>query len=112
MAFDTAGAVIANGASLSQAIDLGDLLLAGISIPASWTAADLTFKGSVDGVTFQDLYDAAGTEVTADAAAARHIVLEPAKFAGMRSVKIRSGTTGSPVTQGAARTLTAVLLRG
>lgn len=96
---------IANGASLSSAIDLDENGIVALQMPSAWTAANLTFQGSYDGVTFADVYDSAGTELSVTAAASRYIVLTPATFAGLRHLKVRSGTTGTPVNQGAARTI-------
>ena len=45
----TQTATIGTGASLSQQIDLGAMTLVGIVMPASWTAAGLTFQVSADG---------------------------------------------------------------
>jgi hypothetical protein len=109
--FNDAAAVIANGASLSGAVALGAGAPVAIATPAAWTAANLTFQGSVDGTTFLNLYDDAGTEVTVTAAVDRYIALSASLFAGCRFLKIRSGTAGTPVNQGAARTLTVVTRR-
>jgi hypothetical protein len=99
-------AVIANGASLSGAVAIHPNSLVGIVMPADWTAANLTFQVSHDdGTTFNNLYDKDGTEVTVTAADDRYITLEPALWAGIRHLKVRSGTAGTPVNQGAARTL-------
>lgn len=98
-------ATIASGASLSNAIQPQGLALFAIQMPSTWTAAAITFQGSYDGTTYGDVYDDGGTEVTiasANAVASRVIVngsvLE--KLAALPFVKIRSGTTGSPVNQG------------
>ena len=100
-------ASIANGASLSGAVVLPPAeYLCGISMPAAWTAANLTFQASFDGTTYYDLYDQDGTELNITAAASRHIVLNPDNFWGFKWLKVRSGTTGTPVNQGAARTIT------
>jgi hypothetical protein len=96
-------ATIANGASLSAAADLGQKTLVGIEMPAGWTAANLTFQVSDDNVTYNDIYDNAGIELTMIAAASRYIIATPANWIGVRYVKVRSGTAGSPVNQGAAR---------
>ena len=42
-------AVIAAGNSLSAAVDLGGLRLAGIEMPAGWTSAGLTFQAASSG---------------------------------------------------------------
>lgn len=100
-------ATIANGASLSGAIDLGTNRLFAIVMSTSWTTANLTFQVSSDGSNFYDLYDDAGTEVTFTAAASRVIQnTNPGRWLGFRYLKIRSGTSGTAVNQGGARTLT------
>ena len=105
-------ATIANAASLSGEIDLEGFKLMALLMPGAWTAAALTFQASdVAGGTFLDVYDDAGTEVTATVAASRAIGLDAIlpELAAIRFLKIRSGTTGTPVNQAAARTLTLVL---
>ena len=97
-----ASATIANAASLSGAVRLSGTLT-GIQMPASWTAANLTFQVSVDGDTYQNVYDSSGSEFVVTAAAARYIPLNPADFIDGRWLKVRSGTSGTPVNQGAER---------
>ena len=108
----TKALTIANGASLSGEIDLEGFKNFAIEMPAAWTAANLTFQAaSASGGTFQNVHDDAGTEVVVTAAAARVIGMDAVKreLAALRFIKIRSGTTGTPVNQGAARTLTLIL---
>jgi hypothetical protein len=102
----TATATIANGASLSGAIDLGTSRLLAIQMPAAWTAAALTFEASYDGVTYAPVYDSAGTEISWTVGAAR-IALNAAaaEWLGVRYLKVRSGTSAAPVNQAADRTL-------
>ena len=105
----TATATIANGASLSGAVDLNNAHLVGIVMPSGWTAASLTFQVSRDGgVTFADYYSATAEYEVTTAAASRSIGFAPADFAGVDAIKVRSGTSGTPVNQGAARVLTLV----
>lgn len=98
---------IANGASLSQAVRLGGSLPVGFMMPAAWTPAVITFQMSLDNVTFNDVYTDAGTELTVQAAQGRTILFSNlAQYFGVSSemyMKIRSGTTGAAVNQGAAR---------
>jgi hypothetical protein len=101
-------ATIANGASLSGAIDLRGTTLVGYIMPASWTAADITFRGSVDGTNFFDLYNQFGIEIKHTVAASRFIALIASDLASIRYIKVRSGTTGTPVNQGAERILTLI----
>lgn len=109
----TLDVTIANGESLSGAADLGSARLSAIAMPSSWTTADLTFQASADGTTYYDLYvsDNAGNdaEYLIGAGASRVISVPVADFASLRYLKVRSGTTGSPVGQGGARTLSLIL---
>lgn len=104
-------AVIGAGGSLSEAVDLGGLRLAGIEMPAGWTSAGLSFQAAASGsAALADLYSEAGAEVTVAAAAGRFIRLEGVVFAGLRWLKLRSGTAATPVNQAAERTLKLVLV--
>ncbi len=102
------GSVTTSGGDTNAGIiDLTKKALVGVSIPAAWTTAGLTFLGSTDGgTTFFDLYDETGTERAVLVVASRTITLEPTKFMGCTHLKIRSGTSATPVAQAAARTLT------
>ena len=107
---------ISSGASLSGAFDTGATTstakIVGFIMPAAWTAADLTFQGSDDNTTFNDVYDDNDAEVTVQAAQARAIGLRndaQQLLSSFRYLKIRSGTTGTPVTQTPARTIVALL---
>lgn len=100
--------VIPINTALSGAVNLGGATLVGIVMPAAWTAANLTFQGSVDGVTYNEITDSAGTAVSVTAAAARYIPINPATLPGLQYVIVRSGTSGAAVNQTAARTITLV----
>lgn len=76
----------------------------GVMIPSAWETANLTFQGSLDGVTFENLYDDAGNEVVATVDDSRAVALNT-KYLGLapfEMVKIRSGTAQTPVVQGIA----------
>jgi hypothetical protein len=94
---------IANGASLSGAARLDMRQVTAIQMPAAWTAAPLTFRGSTDAATFFDLFDPFGAEVTVQAAASRLIMIPPNGLGGFTSLIVRSGTSAAAVNQGAAR---------
>lgn len=98
-------ATIANGASLSDAVGMENIILTGVIMPASWTAANITFQASVDGVTFNNVYDSLGNELTVTAAASRYIAIDPSVYAGMKYLKVRSGTSSAAVNQGGARVI-------
>lgn len=91
----------AGATGLSQGIDLQTTRVVGIVMPAVWTAADLSFQGSLDDVTYIDIYNDSGNEYLIPAAASQGIVLNvPLSFP---FIKARSGSTGTPVSQAAAR---------
>lgn len=99
---------IASGQSLSPQVDTGGRRLAAIKVPAAWTAAALTFQASVDaGVTWGDLYDDSGNEVSLAITAGRMIALDALAMvlSPFRYLKLRSGTSASPVAQGADRAI-------
>lgn len=100
--------------SLSSAVDIKGQIIVGFEMPASWTAADLTFQAARleagDEVTYRNLYhsDADGTdaEVTIGAGSDRFIGVDnPAVFGPVDYVKVRSGTAAAAVNQGADRTI-------
>lgn len=102
-------AAIAQNASLSGAINIGEKVAVGILMPAVWDAANLSFQGSVDGSAFSNIYDSSGTELTVTAAAGRYILLDPSTFVGLTQIKVRSGTASAAVNQTTgARSLTVV----
>lgn len=101
-------ATIANGASLSNGVLLASGVLVAIQMPAAWTAAVLTFQGSVDGTNWCDLYDDGGNEYSATVAASHHVNLDASIFMSAPYVKVRSGTGGAAVNQGADRLLTLI----
>ena len=109
---------ILSGTSLSStAAYIGDGILAGIIMPATWTTANLTFQGGAildetvfpaPAPAFNNLFDAAGNEVTVDAAASIQITLPDCtdgSMYGCQFIKVRSGTSGSAVNQSADRQL-------
>lgn len=106
--------IIANGASLSGAADLTNSLgnigkkvnAIGILMPAAWTTAGITVQASEDGTTYYNVFTQGGTEYTITTpAASEYIILPVADLIGANYLKLRSGTAGSPVNQGAARTI-------
>lgn len=98
---------ITSGTSLSGGVNIGAGPILALYIPTGWTAAAITFQGSLDGgTTYANLFDDAGVEVTIASASiatgaaqvyANASVLE--KLAALQFIKIRSGTSGTPVNQ-------------
>lgn len=98
---------IAESASLSSEVRIPEgMFLAGIQIPSVWTSANITFQASIDGATYTDVYEIDGSELMVTVGgASRMVVFGPQAWPGFRFIKLRSGTTATPVVQAAARTL-------
>lgn len=99
---------IINGGSVSGPITAEWRDIIGLIVP-TFTSAALTFQVSTDGSNFYDLYDEVGNEVTVPASTFNRAIAAPLEVRGWKAVRIRSGTTATPVAQGAARTLTVLL---
>jgi len=91
-------ATIAAGQSLSGAVVLGALTLHGILIPSGWIAASLTFQMSPDGVSFYEMDSVSGNLVY-PVTAGHYLALDPTLWRAVNILKVRSGTSGSPVVQ-------------
>lgn len=98
---------IANGASLSDAVCVNDLVAIGLQLPAAWTSATVTLQGSMDGTTFVNIHENGANAEYAftNAAASVGLSLSWETMLPWEWIKVRSGTSGSAVTQGAARTI-------
>lgn len=107
-------ATIPNGQALSDAVPLGGAEMTGLLMPAAWTAAGLTFQGSLDGVNYFEISldtgaPTAATVPSAAAAAGALLVRGAAgtsalaQILGIPFIKVRSGTSGAPVNQAAER---------
>lgn len=96
----TNNALIADGTSISGSVFVGYGLLVGLIVPSGWDSADITLQACpVEGGTFYNVHNKAGdTEETIQAGASRHIWLDP-PMRGFGWIKVRSGTSGSPVNQ-------------
>lgn len=101
---------IANGAALSGDENLGPHALVGVIMPAAWTAADITIQAlaleaGVPAVqTWAEVIDTAGNNVTLTGpAAGEYVAIASTALVGLGRVRIRSGTSGAPVNQGAQR---------
>lgn len=102
--------VIAAGTSLSPIISVSRANVIALIMPIAWTAAGLTFQGSIDGDNFFDMYDQAGNEITVPVAASRYVGgLDALGFGSFNYFRIRSGTASVPVNQAADRPIRVVL---
>lgn len=98
-------AVIANGASLSNAVQVGKNYTIGIVMPTIDVGV-ITFQVSMDGVTFVELFKADGsTAVSIPSSTGGKAVDTPPELNGKYNfIKLRTGTVGVPVVQTAQRT--------
>ena len=105
----TKTATISSGGSLSAAVDLGTGRLVGIIMPSGWTAAGLSFEANADGGSTTGVLKDNGTERTITIGASEFSALQLSDWLGVRGIKLRSGTSGAAVNQGADRIITLVL---
>lgn len=110
-----ASVTIANGAALSGAADLtayvqrGNPRVVGLEMPAAWTTANITLQTSSDGNTYYNVWSAGSEYTLTNTAASQLVVIPPSDLLGANYLKVRSGTAGSPVNQGAARMIKLLL---
>jgi len=104
---------IADNDAISDALHMAGVQLVGFTVPDEWvTATSVTFQTSLDGTTFFDVYfDGAEYTETVLAGGDLYVaVASPEVFFGAVYLKLRSGTSASPVTQtGGPLTLSAVV---
>lgn len=106
LTLDTISGVTETFNAMSQKLGMR---LGGIIMPSAWTAANLTFQVSADGISFHDLRDKYDAEVMVSVSANNGYVLDLADWLTLPYLKIRSGTAAAPVNQAATRTLTLLL---
>ena len=104
-------ATIATNGSLSTSVDLNGGVLEGVVMSAVWTAASISFEGSMDDTTFYEVGNGAA-EITYVAAAGWVIAIPAGVLNGAgRYIKIRSGTSIAPVNQLLADRVLGLLVR-
>jgi hypothetical protein len=106
---DTMPGTIAAGTSLSNAIDCRNGQIIRFIMPQAWDPARLTFQVSNDNLTFHDLFDTEGHEVSVFVIPNTSVLLKDPR--NINWVKLRSGTRTAPVVQSASRTITIVVLK-
>jgi hypothetical protein len=104
----SATVTIANGASLSGALQIQDgCAILGAITDSAWDTADMTFAVSLDGTNFFPLLNEAGTEVEAASVAASSAVALPDSLTkGWKYIKVRSGTSAAATNQTGATVVT------
>lgn len=105
----TASVTIGAGASLSDAANLTTIgQCVGVVSDAAWDAAAVSFAVSMDGNTFFPLRYQGVEFSEANPGASAYVALNPAVFAGVRYLKVRSGTSGAAVNQADATVVTLI----
>jgi hypothetical protein len=99
---------ITSGQSLSSAGYIGRGTPVGIVLP-TFTSASLSFQISEDGTTYREAFDSANAAIAVSASVGDRYVAAPSSLGGAQWIKVRSGTSGSPVNQGADRTINLVV---
>lgn len=98
---------------VSESINVTGLSLAGVSMGSAWTDARLGIQCSIDGSTFQSVYNAAGDHLTYATSANRTVVFNPAETSGLQLIRLVSETSAGVATpQAAVRTLKLILSEG
>lgn len=80
---------IANGQTVSNGIDLSEMVVNGIQFP-TMTGTSFTFQASSDGVTYGPVKKLDGTAYTVVAVSLDFTVIAPADLAGIRYIRIVS----------------------
>ena len=100
------GPTIAQGESLSDALDCTAGAIIRLTMPPEWTPANLTFAISSDGNGYNDLVTFDGKEVTISVVPGSEVVVAPLTdyLKAVAFLKVRSGTSKYPVVQREQRT--------
>lgn len=103
-----ANLTIANGASVSDLVNITGHVITGIQTSSGWTTAVLGLVASIDGstATMYPVKNSAGDFLTFQTSASQLLVFDPATLIGIQKLQLVSCTTaGVGVNQGAARSL-------
>lgn len=90
---------ILNGATVSNAVDLGEMAVVGMQ-NATLTSTAMTFQASADNSTFVAVKNTAGSTYSVTVASDSYTVIPPADLAGIRWLKVVAGSA-----EGADRTV-------
>jgi hypothetical protein len=97
---------ILSGQSISSVFTLDGNPPTILEMPADWTAADLSFLCSGDGVTYMYMCNKLGVPITIPTSVNHRIVLPFANLADNKYLTVYSGTPAASVAQGADRIIT------
>ena len=66
-----------------------------LRIPDGFSGSAITLQESRDGVTWRDVYDAQGNEVSIPVAPGRFVLLPAPSFLGFENLRLRAGTAAA-----------------
>lgn len=96
---------------LSDLVDMAGWMLLRIDMPAAWDAAALTFQVGADADSLNNLKKG-GAEYSISVAADDRLAIAPEDSMMLQgALKLRSGTSGTPVSQSAERIITLIAVR-
>jgi len=101
----TGTVAIASSGTVSTALYTGKDIPLALQMPTAFTGTAVTFQGSADGETFQQIY-VGGSAYTETVAASKNVVLDGSAFAPFEHIKVVSGSS-----EGAARTIVVIMRR-
>lgn len=100
---------IGAAASVSSAVDLGlDGVLSAVITDSAWDTAGIQIEGSADGTNYFPVFDNGTLVGVTSAVASKMYSIEPKQVLSARYVRVRSGTSASPVVQADSTTLTII----
>lgn len=96
--------------SVTQTLDVAYTTLIGFIIPSAWTAAGLTIEVSHDNITWVQPKDSFGSTVGyySDITASTAYATDVQSLLPWRYLRLRSGTTATPINQTAARNIVVI----
>jgi hypothetical protein len=105
-------ATIANGAALSDTVELKGLAPVGIQTDSAWDTQLISIAGSTDGTTFLpvlNLDTGAEWQTPATIAASKYVPIDCRNFLGLRYLQVRSGISSASAAQSGATVVTVSL---
>jgi hypothetical protein len=97
--------IIESGESTSEIFIINGKPPTVLEMSAAWTAAVITFAGSIDEASYNFIYDEEGVLVEIPGDSSVRIVLPSQYLSEHKTIMVCSGTKAAPVNQAANRTL-------
>jgi len=116
------GTQIPPNEALSGCVDIGGFNLVALEMPEGWAGTAITFQAKANRVPdeqatpedWDNVYDDTGTEVSITVASNRVVVIgtvTKSAIGALRYIRIRSGTSTTPVNQNPAREIKLICKR-